>query len=154
MIPSLLKRKEVVCCLTLSYVLLIVGTIPLIAPINPSLATPMMAGNLAYTVFLCSVFIGVNWLYMKKIINTQGVAPSIIIFILSVFIVLVSSTAVYEFSKIALGFNKSEIVGYERLIHIVIYRLSHDLVTLALSFILAFAFTAPLRIYRKLRVKE
>lgn len=154
MISNLLKRKEVVYCLSLSYVLLVVGTIPLVVPINPSLATPMMAGNLAYTVMLCSVFIGVTWIYMKKSISAQGVAPSIIVFIISMFIVLGSSTAAYEFGKIVLGLNKSEIVGYQRLIHIVIYRLSHDLVTLALSFILAFALTAPLRIYRKFRIKD
>lgn len=70
------------------------------------------------------------------------------------FIVLGSSTVVYECSKVILGLNQSEAVGYNRLLHMVFYRLSHDLVTLVLSFTLAFAFTAPLRIYRKLRLKE
>lgn len=42
-------------------------------------------------------------------------------FILAVFIVLGSSTVVYECSKVILGLNQSEAVGYNRLLHIIAY---------------------------------
>lgn len=78
MIAGILKRKEFLYCLLLSYFLLLVGTVPLVVPVKPSLSTPMMAGNLAHIVLLYSTLVGMAWLYMKGNVSSQGVSLSIV----------------------------------------------------------------------------
>ena len=152
MIKFMMKRKKYIFLLFFSYIFLIVGGIPSIISMTQNSVMPMMAGYLTYIITCYTALIVLVWTYAKE--NTglscpPGTSLSVVLLILSMLIVFCLGTIVYGVSEMALGLGENKLVNYKRLLHMVAYRFSHDLITLLLSMILAFILSFPIRIYKK-----
>lgn len=155
MMAIALRNKKIIFIFFLSYLFLIIGTIPLTISITPSLATAMMVGNLAYALLMSVLLSSITFFYIKsKIRKQKPLSPlSILIFIFSLFIVWFFSGVVYEVSEAFLLFGEIELAGHKKLMYLVFYGFANDLVTVLLSLLFVLIVTSPIEIYKKRRRK-